>query len=223
MTPLRLFDVVVLAALVAVCLVIVPRAIMMLRLYVGIRDRRLADGSAIAPDAPPAVAALAHRLSGRGFQRVGERTLVLPNGQRRFEWDLLGTGGTTYIGIVPAITMAGGALMVCYSAFADGAFVSTTFPRGATVDRPDLLSTPVSTSPEDAIATHVRTVADFARQHGPALTNHTMADLLARDVTYRTRHGGATLRRRVYGFTGLTALVVMAAAFELVRVLVIDR
>ena len=223
MTPIRLFDLVVLVALVAICLRIVPRAIMMIRLYAGIRDRRLTDGSAIAPDAPPAVAALAHRLGGLGFQRIGERTLVLPNGQRRFEWDLVGPGATMYVGLVPGITMAGGALMVCYSAFADGAFVSTSFPRGATVHRPDLLSTPVSTTPEDAVATHVRTVMDFATQHGRALTNDTMADLLTRDATYRTRHGGATLRRRVYGFTGLTTLVVMAAAFELVRVLVIDR
>ena len=49
-----------------------------------------------------------------------------------------------------------------------------------------------------------------------------MADLLARDDTYRRRHGGATICTRVFVYVGVTALVVVAAAIELLRVLVLD-
>ena len=49
-----------------------------------------------------------------------------------------------------------------------------------------------------------------------------MADLLQRDATYRERHGGATLRRRVYGWVTATAIVVLATASVLLSFLGTD-
>jgi hypothetical protein len=221
--PLRLLDLVVLATLVVLCVRLVPAAFRILQLYRGIGVRRLADGSTIAPPPTLAVALLAERLGRLGFERIGERTLVLPDGKRRFEWDLVDRATTTYAAIVPAAGATGGALLACYSAFADGGFVATTFPRGATVERRDFLATSVSTSPEEAVAAHARRIDGFSRAHGQPLANRSMADLLARDATYRMRHGGATLRRRVYGTVGFTALVVVAMIIVLARVVFFDR
>jgi hypothetical protein len=220
---IRLLDLVVLVALLAICLRLVPGAFRIVQLYVGVRGRRLSDGSSLAPLAPPAVAAMAERLGQLGFNRIGERTLVLPGDERRFEWDLVDRATTTYVALVPTTPSLGGVLMACYSAFSDGAFVQTSWPRGVSIHRPDLISTAVTGSPEDALAMHISIVAKFARLHGQPLPNRSMADLLARDATYRTRHGGATLRGRVYRFVGFTALVVAATAFVVVRVVFLDR
>ncbi|MFN8622777.1 MAG: hypothetical protein U0869_18735 [Chloroflexota bacterium] len=74
-----------------------------------------------------------------------------------------------------------------------------------------------ATSPEDAVALHARLVAEAVATHGLPLANWTMADLLVRDDTYRRRHGGATLRRRVWTFTAFTGLAVLATVAVLVR------
>jgi hypothetical protein len=82
---------------------------------------------------------------------------------------------------------------------------------------------PAGTTPAEAVRAHSQRLSNFSATHGPALTNRTMADLLARDDTYRRRHGGATIRTRVYLYVGITVLVVFAAAVELLRVVVIDH
>jgi len=218
-TTARLLDLIVVVVLVTVLIVVLPRTWAMWRIYAGIRQRRLQDGSSFAPPPSPAVAALAAHLQPLGFGRIGERTLVLPDGGRRFEWDFVDAASTTYVAIVP---IGAGARMVCYSAFADGTFVETAYPAGTAVRRPDLVAEVVRTSPEDAVAAHRQLLSRASSDHGSALTNRTMADLLERDATYRERHGGATLRRRVYTWVGFTALVVLAVAAVLVRLLVAD-
>ena len=50
-----------------------------------------------------------------------------------------------------------------------------------------------------------------------------MADLLVRDDTYRRRHGGITLRTRVYRFMAITAVVVLVTGAQLVRVVALDH
>ena len=170
MPIIRLLDLVVLVALLAICLRLVPSAFRMVQLYVGVRDRRLSDGSASAPLAPPAVVAMVERLGQLGFKRIGERTLVLPGDERRFEWDLVDRATTTYVALVPTTPVLGSVLLACYSAFADGAFVQTNWPRGATINRPDLISTAAATSPEDAVATarpHRRRVLATPRPAAP--------------------------------------------------------
>ena len=219
MTGARMLDLLVLVLLIAVLIVILPRTWAIVRIYAGIGRRRLQDGSAIAPPPPAPVAAIAARLGAIGFQRIGERTLVLPGGQRRFEWDLIDEPSTTYVAIVP---LGGIGRMVCYSAFGDGAFVETAYPMGTPVRRPDLVANVVASSPEDAVTAHRRLLAESTSAHGPALTNQTMKDLLARDATYRQRHGGATMRRRVYSLVAFSAIGLLAAASVLVRFAALD-
>ena len=153
----------------------------------------------------------------------GERTLVLPGRGRLFEWNLTDRLTTTYAAIVPMPAQLGGAMLTLYSAFRDGAFVQTSWPRGTSVKRSDLLSTPVLTTPEDAVAVHARMMEDFAASHGAPLANRSMEDLLQRDATYRSRHGGATFRRRTWTYVGFTGATVVAAAAVLLRLVVLDR
>ena len=219
MTGARMLDLLVLVLLGALLIRTVPQTWAIWRIYMGIGRRRLQDGSSIAPPPPAPVAAIAARLGAIGFQRIGERTLVLPGGKRRFEWDLIDESSTTYVAIVP---LGGIGRMVCYSAFGDGAFVETAYPMGTQMRRPDLVANVVASSPEDAVVAHRRLLAESSSTHGPALTNRSMKDLLARDATYRQRHGGATMRRRVYSLVGVSALGVLATATVLMRVVALD-
>ena len=223
MSSERLIDLVILAVLLVVAWRLVPSALVMLQVYLGIRTRRLEDSSSFAPPPPPAVAALMAQLSDLGFTRIGERSTVLPSYGRRFEWDMVDEPTTTYVALGPVTTQPGGALMICYSAFADGAFIDTSYPAGATVKRRDLFIAAGGSTPEEAVAEHRRRITQFAAQHGAPLENRSMADLLKRDDTYRRRHGGASLRTRVYRFVGFTALVVLAASVEIVRLISFDR
>jgi hypothetical protein len=222
MSAERLFDLTVLIVLVVLAARLVPSASRILRMYLTIRSRRLQDATSDAPPEPAAVTAVATALEPLGFSRIGVRSAELPGIGRRFEWNLVDAPTTTYVSIVPSTALRTGFLLAAYSAFADGAFLSTHFPSGATVHRPDLDSVPAGTTPSDAVLAHRQRLSNFSAAHGPALQNRTMADLLARDDTYRRRHGGATIRTRVYLYVGITALVVVAAAIELLRVVVLD-
>jgi hypothetical protein len=215
----RLFDLGLLVFLTVLLWQLLPRAWRVTQIYSGIRSRRLEDGSAIAPPPPPGVARMGEQLKEIGFRRVGERTLVLPGVGRRFEWNLVDEPTTTYVALVPVATSPLGARLSCYSAFADGAFVATSYPDGTTVQRDDLLAGAAGRTPVECVQEHRRRVATFAAPHGAPLRNETMADLLARDATYRERHGGATLRRRVWLFDGFAAAAVVATALTLVRLL----
>jgi hypothetical protein len=219
MSLVRIIDIAFFVVLLFIAIRLLPVAWNMLRIYLGIKTRRLEDASSFAPSPPPAVAALATRLHDLGFRRIGERSTVLPGDKRRFEWDMVDELTTTYVSLGAAGPSLGGVLMICYSAFADGAFVDTSYPSGATVQREDFYAAPGGSTPEEAVAEHRRRVALFSSRHGPALPNGSMADLLVRDDTYRRRHGGITLRTRVYRFVGLTALVTLAAAIQLVRII----
>ncbi len=213
----RLFDLVLLVFLLVLLWQLLPRAWRVTQIYAGIRSRRLEDGSTIAPPPPPGVTRLGEQLSDIGFRRIGERTLVLPGVGRRFEWNLVDASTTTYVSLVPVPTTPLGARLSCYSAFADGAFVATTFPDGGVVQRDDLWTGPAGRNPAECVDEHRRRVADFARVHGVPLRNQTMADLLARDAMYRQRHGGATLRRRVWLFDGFVALAFVTAVITTLR------
>jgi hypothetical protein len=223
MSTVRLLDLVILGILLLIALRLVPSALGILRIYGGIKRRRLEDATGFAPPAPAAVDAVIERLAPLGFERIGVRSAVMPGDQRRFEWNLVDAASTTYVALVPSPVMRGGVYMVCYSAFADGAFLSTSFPRGTSVSRPDLDTSAAGDTPEACVSAHYRRLASFRLAHGAPLPNRSMADLLVRDDTYRRRHGGATLRTRVYRFVALTAVVVVATSAELLRVVVVDH
>jgi hypothetical protein len=216
----RLFDLVLLVFLLVLLWQLLPRAWRVTQIYAGIRSRRLEDGSAIAPPPPPGVTRLGDELAQLGFRRIGERTLVLPGVGRRFEWNLVDESTITYVALVPVPSSPIGARMSCYSAFPDGAFVATSFPDGTVVTRDDLLTGPAGRTPAECVDEHRRRTMEFSGMHGAPLRNQTMADLLQRDATYRERHGGATLRRRVWLFDGFVALAFVAAVVTTLRLLV---
>jgi len=220
-SPTRLIDVAFLIVFVLIGIRLVPGAFRLLRIYLTIGSRRLEDATALAPAEPAEVSELTSRLLELGFKRIGVRSAVLPGEGRRFEWNLVDEPTTTYISLVP---VAGKHRLItaCYSAFADGAFLETVYPSGATVRRPDLDARAAGQTPEESISFHHQRLAGFAVDHGPPLTNATMADLLARDDAYRRRHGGATIRRGVYSLVALAAFVIATIAFLLARIVFFD-
>ena len=223
MSTVRLLDLVILVVLLAVAYKVVPSSWKIWKIYSGIKGRRLEDASTFAPPPPPAVQAVATLLQPFGFTRIGERSTVLPGNERRFEWNFVDESTTTYVSVVPIRTAALAALVAFYSCYADGSFVVTTYPRTEAVHRSNFDADSGGATVEQTIALHRQRAREWSQNHGPALQNRTMADLLVRDDTYRRLHGGVTLRTRVYRYMAITAVVVLATAAELLRVIVIDR
>jgi len=172
----------------------VPPAMRAWRLYSGTRSRRLADAGPDEIPPPAPVATVLGELAGLGFHRIGERTLVLPDGRRLFEWLWADDTCYTSVAVVPSRILSG-ALVACYTAFADWSWLQTNFPRGETIDRADYHARAVSTSVTDAVAAHRAEAGRLVSTHGAPRPVRTMADSLVHDAEYRTRHGGVTLRR----------------------------
>jgi hypothetical protein len=223
MSTVRLLDLVILGVLLLVSFRLVPSAWKIWQIYSGIKGRRLEDASSFAPPPPPSVQAVAILLQPFGFTRIGERSTVLPGNERRYEWNFVDEATTTYVSVVPIRTAELAALVAFYSCYADGSFVVTTYPRTETVKRANFDAAPGGATIEQTIALHKQRAREWSQAHGAPLQNQTMADLLVRDDTYRRLHGGATLRTRVYKNLAITAVVVIATAAELLRVVVIDR
>ncbi len=174
-----------------------PPAMRSWRLYAGTRTRRLADAGPEAVPAPAPVQAVLEQLAGLGFHRIGERTLVLPDGRRAFEWLWADESGDTYVAAVPSRILSG-VLVACYTAFADWSWLQTNFPRGETIDRGDYAARAVTTSVADAVAAHRAEARRLVQVHGVPRPVRSMADSLRHDAEYRTRHGGVTLRRLTF-------------------------
>jgi hypothetical protein len=173
-----------------------PPAIRSWRIYAGVRKRRPVDAGPLSIAPPGAVAAILGELARLGFNRIGERSLRLPDGTSRFEWLVSDEPGTTYVAVVESRFL--GALMACYSAFPDGAWAQTNFPRGEIINRRDYVARFVNTTVDDAVATHRQLIAAARAAHGVPRPVQTMADAQRMDDEYRTRHGGVTLRRLTF-------------------------
>jgi hypothetical protein len=171
----------------------VPPAMRAWRVYAGTRTRRLADAGPDEIPPPAPVAAVLEQLATLGFHRIGERTLVLPDGRRAFEWLWADETGYTYVAVVPSRILSG-ALVACYTAFADWSWLQTNFPRGESIDRPQYTARAVTTTVADAVAAHRAEAGRLVPIHGAPRPVRTMADSLQHDAEYRTRHGGVTLR-----------------------------
>jgi hypothetical protein len=182
-----------LALAILLLLRFVPPAMRVWAIYAGTRTRRLADAGPFEVQAPAEVGHILEQLRAIGFERIGERTLVLPDGQRRYEWLWADTTGETYVAVVPSRYLP--ALMACYTAFADWAWLQTNFPRGEVITRPGYVARFVTSSPADAVSAHRAEIARLQPIHGAPRPVRTMAESLRMDAEYRTRHGGVTLRR----------------------------
>jgi len=186
-----------LALAILLLLWFVPPAMRAWRVFAGTRTRRLVDAGPLGVPPPAPVAAVLEQLHGLGFHRIGERTLVLPDGRRAFEWLWADDTGYTYVASVPSRLLSG-ALVACYTAFADWSWLQTNFPRGETIDRPDYVARAVTTSIGDAVAAHRAEAGRLIPIHGAPRPVRSMADSLQHDAEYRTRHGGVTLSRLTF-------------------------
>jgi len=218
MSPERLLA---LAGLVVALLLLTrlgPPAVRSWRIFSGTRSRRMADAGPLEIAAPPAVAARLEELRSLGFSRIGERSIRLPNTPVRYDWVMGEPSGETYaLGVV---SMIGGSLVALYSSFDDSTWVTTTFPRGETIDRPTFHAAFVDTSLADALASHRATVARLAMQHGRPRRVLTMADSLRMDADYRSHHGGLLLTRltmrAIWPALAATVLAVVCALLLLI-------
>jgi hypothetical protein len=191
--PERTLELAGLALAILLLLRFVPPATRVWAIYAGTKTRRMADAGPLEVPPPADVAHVLEQLRAIGFSRIGERTIVLPDGQRRFEWLWADETGETYVSVVPVRYLP--ALMACYTAFADGAWLQTNFPRGEVIDRPTYTARFVASTPADAVAAHRDEIARLRSVHGAPQPVRTMADSLRMDAEYRTRHAGVTLRR----------------------------
>ena len=174
-----------------------PPAMRSWRVYAGTKTRRLADAGPLEIPPPAPVAAVLDELGRLGFHRIGERTLVLPDGRRAFEWTWADEPGDTYVAVVPSQILSG-ALVACYTAFADWSWLQTNFPRGETIDRAGYTARMVTSSVADAVAAHRAEMGRLIPTHGRPRPVRSMADSLQHDAEYRTRFGGVTLRRLTF-------------------------
>lgn len=163
------------------------------RIFAGAKTRRMADAGPLEIPPPVPVGDRLDELEALGFRRIGERYLQLPGSPLRYEWLVGDESGETYVVAVPSVVV--GTLVAAYSSFDDGTWVQTNFPRGETIVRRSFFASFVPTNLTDMIAAHRRQVDTLRAAHGNPRLIHTMADTLRMDADYRTRHGGATLRR----------------------------
>jgi hypothetical protein len=171
-----------------------PPAVRSWRIYSGTRTRRLADAGVV--QAPFGVQAVLDQLGELGFTRIGERYVDLPGRGPMVEWTWTDETGETYASVVPSLVI--GAILSCYTAFADWTWLQTNFPRGATIARSNYVASVVATSPRDAVSAHRAAIARLRPAHGAPRPVRTMADSLRMDAEYRTRYAGTTLKGLTY-------------------------
>jgi hypothetical protein len=183
------------------------------RIYAGVRTRRMADAGPLEIPPPEPVAQRLSALAGLGFHRIGERFIQLPGTPIRYEWLVGEDSGEVYVIVVPSTVT--GTLVALYSSFEDSTWVQTNFPRGAVVDRPTFHASFVTTSLDDALATHRAQVARLTAAHGAPRSIATMADTLRMDADFRVHHGGMTIRpltvRLILPAVGAAILAVLCA------------
>ena len=165
---------------------------------------------------PVGISDRANLLAPLDYHRLGETRLVLPVGEQ-FAWIVAAGDAESYAILVNA--PASGGLTGIYSAWLDGTWLATMHPRGQPFDRQGLQVRIVSTTLEDAVATHRAGLERLKASHGPPRPIRTMGDMLALDADYRMRFGGSRLRPLMLRIVVPTLLVALIALLSLVLVL----
>ena len=135
------------------------------------------------------VRALMARLRDLGFDLVGATDTTLRSDPIR-TWILTEPGGNIFVEMGYSNTP----MAIFLSHARGGRFVETSYPRGATIDVPQLLAGPVPSSPADALATQRERLASVG---GPGRSVVTMADYLAVEADQRASNGGMRIRQHL--------------------------
>ena len=197
-----------------------PIAIQGWRVYSGTGRRHQQDATGRTPDMPPDVADRIALLEQAGYHRLGETSLELPVGIR-YAWIVAADDAESYAilaGGMPARPSRTG----IYSAWSDGTWLGTQHPFGAQIDRAGLQVRAVATTLGDAVRTHREAVERLRVVHGAPRSVHSMADMLALDIDYRTRFGGMRLRPLTLRIV-LPALVMGCTLLLSLALLVVTR
>ena len=132
------------------------------------------------------VAALIARVRELGFELIGGTDTTLSGPPVR-TWILTEPAGDVWVEIGFAATP----IAIFLSEAKGGRFVETAYPRGSTLDVPELLAGPVSASPAGALATQRERLASLG---GPARPVVTMDDYVAVEAVQRASNGGLRIR-----------------------------
>ena len=136
------------------------------------------------------VAELMARLRELGFELVGATDTTLRVGPDPDVDPHRAQSGDVFVELGYANTP----IAIFLSQARGGRFVETSYPRGATIDVPQLLAGPVASSPADALATQRERLASLG---GPGRSVVTMADYLAVEADQRASNGGMRIRHHL--------------------------
>jgi hypothetical protein len=134
------------------------------------------------------VAALIDELRRLGFELVGATDTMIGARPPIRTWVMTEGGwpGTTWVEVGIARTP----VAIFMSRAADGRFLETVFPDGATIDHPNVLTRPVETSVADALAGHRAVLAEWTSRLGPSIAVRTLNDYRQVEPELRARTGG---------------------------------
>jgi hypothetical protein len=184
--------------------------------YTGARTRRPIDMSALGYRPPAKLEPLIAELTAAGFRRLGETAVPIPGvGTGPHAWIFVDESATTQAEVITF-----GPFLGLVSYFSDRAVVTTTFPRGERIERPDFLWIPAPASAAEAVAAHREGVARFQRTHGQPVRVDSMAGYLRWDAIDRELYTALRLRSpfmRSAIVNALTAVVCTAAIVAIVR------
>lgn len=184
--------------------------------YSGATTRRPIDMSALGYQPPAKLGPLIAELTAAGFRRLGETAVPIPGvGTGPHAWIFVDESATTQAEVI-----AFGPFLGLVSYFSDRAVVTTTFPQGERIDRPDFLWTTARTSATEAVAVHRAGVVRFQQAHGQPVRVDSMAgylrwDAIDRELYTSLRLRSPFLRSAIVNF--LAAAVCTAAIVAIVR------
>ena len=162
------------------------------------------------------LAALIPRVRELGFELIGGTDTTLAGPPVR-TWIMTEPAGDVWVEIGFAATP----IAIFLSQASGGRFVETAYPRGATIDVPELLAGPVSAGPPEALATQRERLAGLG---GPARPVVTMDDYLAVEAVQRASNGGLRIRDHLEHVVGPSirdfAISLVVDALALVALLV---